>query len=234
MERGKLKMANVKNKGVIYVTSLDMVKKYYDLKFQPIRYTIYDPDTTIIYIAHETNTITDSGVTRNIHGNRYFLLSKASKNIRMDCVDVYVRGEANGARYDSDEMDSFLINSDMYEITTDTQYAMGGSGTNGYINGTGGKVGLTSTITAPIRGEMSGQVSSSSVYINLTDDPSTTRFSIGATDLDSFYSSKYVSTKENPIYSVKNFYNRYSSKYYDAPDSDWWTDMYDLRTFYKV
>ena len=79
MERGKQKMADVKNKGVIYVTSLDMVKKYYDLKFQPIRYTIDDPDKTIIYITRETNTITDSGVTRNIHGNRYFLLSKKSK-----------------------------------------------------------------------------------------------------------------------------------------------------------
>ena len=227
-------MADVKNKGVIYVTSLDMVKKYYDLIFQPIRYTIDDPDKTIIYIARETNTITDSGVTRNIHGNRYFLLSKESKTIRMDCVDVYVRGEANGARYDSDEMDSFLINSDMYDITSNTEYAMGGSGTNGYINGTGGKVGLTSTITAPIRGEMSGQVSSSSVYINLTDDPSTTRFSIGATDLGSFYSSRYVSTNENPIYSSANFSNRFSSRYYDDANNDWWTDMYDLRTFYKV
>ena len=227
-------MADVKNKGVIYVTSLDMVKKYYDLRFQPIRYTVDEPDKTIIYIARETNTITDSGVTRNIHGNRYFLLSKESKNMRMDCVDVYVRGEANGARYDSDEMDSFLINSDMYDITSNTQYTMGGSGTNGYINGTGVPVGLTSTITAPIRGEMSGQVSSGTAIINLTDDPDTTRFSIGATALNSFYSSRYVSTNENPIYSVKNFYNRFSSKYYDSPDSDWWSDMYDLRTFYKV
>ena len=156
-------MADVSNKGVIYLSSLQMVKKYNDLRFQPIRYTVEEPDKTIIYIARETNTITDSGVARNIHGNRYFLLSKNAKTIRMDCVDVYVRGEANGARYDSDEMDSFLINSDMYDITTDTQYAMGGSGTNGYINGTGVSVGLTSTITAPIRGDMSGQVSSSSV-----------------------------------------------------------------------
>ena len=227
-------MADVANKGVIYVTSLDMVKKYYDLRFQPIRYTVEEPDKTIIYIARETNTITDSGVTRNIHGNRYFLLSKESKNIRMDCVDVYVRGEANGARYDSDEMDSFLINSDMYDITSNTQYAMGGNGTNGHIRGAGNKVGLTSTITAPIRGDMSGQVSSSSVYINLTDDPNTTRFSIGATALDGFYSSSYVSTNENPIYSSANFSNRFSSRYYDSPGSDWWTDMYDLRTFYKV
>lgn len=234
MQRRELTMADVSNKGVIYVTSLSMVSKYYDLRFQPIRYTVEDPDKTIIYITRETNTITDSGVTRNIHGNRYFLLSKESKNMRMDCVDVYVRGEANGARYNSDEMDSFLVNSDMYDITTSTQYAMGGSGTNGYINGTGVPVGLTSTITAPIRGEMSGQVSGGTVRINLTDDPNTTRFSIGATALDSFYSSRYVSTNENPIYSSENFSNRFSSRYYDNPDSDWWSDMYDLRTFYKV
>ena len=227
-------MADVSNKGVIYVTSLYMVKKYYDLRFQPIRYTVDDPDKTIIYIARETNTITDSGVTRNIHGNRYFLLSKESKNIRLDCTDVYVRGEASGARYNSDEMDSFLINSDMYDITSNTDYAMGGSGTNGYIRGTGGKVGLTSTITAPIRGEMSGQVSGVTVRINLTDDPSTTRFSIGVTDLDEYYSLRYTSTPSNPIYSSENFSNRFSSRYYDAPDSDWWADMYDLRTFYKV
>ena len=44
-------MADVANKGVIYVTSLDMVKKYYDLHFQPIRYTVEEPDKTIIYIA---------------------------------------------------------------------------------------------------------------------------------------------------------------------------------------
>ena len=218
-------MADVGNKGVIYVSSLGMVSKYYDLRFQPIRYTVEDPDNTIIYITRETNTITDSGVTRNIHGNRYFLLSKESKNMRMDCVDVYVRGEANGARYDSDEMDSFLINSDMYDITSTTQYAMGGSGTNGYINGTGVSVGLTHTITAPIRGEMSGQVSGGSTRINLTDDPSTTRFSIGATDLNSFYSLRYTSTNEIPIYSSVNFNNRFSSKYYDTPDSEWWICM---------
>ena len=227
-------MADVSNKGVIYVTSLDMVKKYYDLKFQPIRYTVEEPDKTIIYITRETNTITDSGVSRNIHGNRYFLLSKESKTIRMDCIDVYVRGEANGARYNSDEMDSFLINSDMYDITTNTQYAMGGSGINGYINGIGDAVGITSTITAPIRGDMSGQVSSGSTIINLTDDPKTTRFSIGVTAMDGYYSLRYTSTPSNPIYSSANFSNRFSSRYYDAPDSDWWTDMYDLRTFYKV
>ena len=227
-------MADVSNKGVIYVSSLQMVNKYNDLHFQPIRYTVEDPDKTIIYIARETNTIDVSGATRNIHGNRYFLLSKESKTMRLDCTDVFVRGEANGARYDSDEMDSFLINSDMYEITSNTQYAMGGSGTNGYINGTGDAVGLTSTITAPIRGDMSGQVSSGTVIINLTDDPNTTRFSIGATALDSFYSSRYVSTNEKPIYSSENFSNRFSSRYYDSPDSDWWSDMYDLRTFYKV
>ena len=235
MERGKLEMADVGNKGVIYVSSLDMVSKYYDLRFQPIRYTVEDPDNTIIYIARETNTITDdSGVTRNIHGNRYFLLSKESKTIRLDCTDVYVRGEANGARYDSDEMDSFLINSDMYDITSNTKYAMGGSGTNGHIRGTGVTVGQISTIYAPIRGEMSGKTSGYSEKINLTDDPNTTRFSIGVTSLDGFYSSRYVSTATTPIYAAGNFYNKYSSKYYDAPDSDWWSDMYDLRTFYKV
>ena len=74
-------MADVSNKGVIYITSLDMVKRYNNLKFQPIRYTVEEPDKTIIYITRESNTIQDSGVTRNIQGNRYFLLSKKSKNV---------------------------------------------------------------------------------------------------------------------------------------------------------
>ena len=227
-------MADVSNKGVIYLSSLQMVNKYNDLHFQPIRYTVDDPDNTIIYISREKNTITVDGVTRNIHGNCYSLLSKNSKTMRMDCVDVYVRGEANGARYDSDEMDSFLINSDMYDITTNTQYAMGGSGTNGYIQGTGVTVGMTSTITAPIYGEMNGKDSGYSAVINLTDDPNTTKFSIGATAFNALYSLRYVSTSTNPIYSVNNFYNKYSSKYYDNQNSEWWLDMYDLRTFYKV
>ena len=51
MERGKPAMADVSNKGVIYLTSTDMVREYYNLRFQPIRYTIEDPDNTIIYIA---------------------------------------------------------------------------------------------------------------------------------------------------------------------------------------
>ncbi len=227
-------MSDVSNKGVIYVSSLDMVKKYNDLHFQPIRYTVEDPDNTIIYISRETNTITVDGVQRKIHGNCYSLLSKGPKNMRMDCVDVYVRGEANGARYDSDEMDSFLINSDMYDITSNTQYAMGGSGTNGYIQGTGVTVGLTGTITAPIYGDMSGKVSGETATINLSDNPNSTRFSIGATALGPLYSTRYVSTPTNPIYSSENFSNRFSSRYYDAPDSEWWSDMYDLRTFYKV
>ena len=187
-------MADTKNKGVVYMTSLNMVNKYNDLRFQPIRYTIEDPDNTIIYITRETNTVTDSGVNRDIHGNRYFLLSKESKTIRLDCTDVYVRGEADGARYDSDEMDSFLINSDMYDITTSTEYAMGGYGMNGYIEGTGKAVGIVTTIMTPIRGDMSGKVMGESAIIDLTDDPSTTRFSIGVTAMDGYYSLRYTST----------------------------------------
>ena len=234
MERGKLAMADVSNKGVIYISSVSMAKAFNNLRFQPIRYTIEDPDNTIIYIKRENNTITNSGVTREIHGNGYYLLSKGAKNIRLDCTDVYVRGEAKGARYNSDEMDSFLINSDMYDITSNTEYSMGGSGMNGYIRGSGVPVGFASTIMAPIRGDMYGKMSGETVNVNLTDDPDTTKFIISATTLRSQYALDYTSTNEYPVYSVSNFYNKYSSKYYDTPDSEWWTDMADLRTFYKV
>ena len=235
MERGKLAMSDVSNKGVIYMSSLNMAKTFSNLRFQPIRYTIDDPDNTIIYMTRETNTITVSGVQREIHGNGYYLLSKSPKNIRLDCTDVYVRGEAKGARYDSDEMDSFLIDSNMYDITSNTEYSMGGGGMNGYIKGSGVPVGYSSTITAPIRSnKMDGKISGETAEVNLTEDPNSTGFSIGMTTLGAYYSSRYVSGVLYPIYSVGNFYNKYSSKYYDTPDSEWWTDMYDLRTFYKV
>ena len=234
MERGKLKMADVSNKGVIYMSSVSMAKSFNNLRFQPIRYTIESPDNTIIYIKRENSIITNSGITREIHGNGYYLLSNGPKNIRLDCVDVYVRGEASGARYDSDEMDSFLINSDMYDITSNTQYSMGGGGMNGYIKGSGVPVGFASTIMTPIRGDMYGKMSGETANVNLTDDPSSTRFSISATALRSQYALDYTSTSEYPIYRVGNFYNKYSSKYYDTPDSEWWTDMTDLRTFYKA
>ena len=235
MERGKLAMSDVSNKGVIYMSSLNMAKTFSNLRFQPIRYTIDDPDNTIIYMTRETNTITVSGVQREIHGNGYYLLSKSPKNIRLDCTDVYVRGEAKGARYDSDEMDSFLIDSNMYDITSNTEYSMGGGGMNGYIKGSGVPVGYSSTITAPIRSnKMDGKISGETAEVNLTEDPNSTGFSIGMTTLGAYYSSRYVSGVLYPSYSVGNFYNKYSSKYYDTPDSEWWTDMYDLRTFYKV
>ena len=84
--------------GYIYLTSLDMVHNFNSLRFQPIRYKIESAEDVIIYIKEETNTITNSGSTMNIHGNQYYLLSKSAKNITLDCTSVFVRGESNGAR----------------------------------------------------------------------------------------------------------------------------------------
>lgn len=220
--------------GIIYLTSLAMVSGFENCYYQPVRYLIENPDDVIIYINEESNSIEIDGTSHSIKGNRYYLLSKSAKNIKVDCTNVYIRGESNGGRYVSDEMDSFIINTDIFDITSNIAYSMGGSGTNGYIHGKGFKVGNNSEVLVPVRGTMNGQTTGSTVQVNLTTDPNTTYYSIGVTTLGALYSSRYVCTPDKPIYSVTNFFNKYSSKYYDDRSVEWWTDMMGLRTFYKV
>ncbi len=217
--------------GYIYVTSLDMVHNFNSLKFQPTRYKVENAEDVIIYIAEETNTITDSGGTLNTHGNQYYLLSKSAKNITLDCTNVFVRGESNGARYDSEEMDFLQIDGNIFDITTNTYYSMGGSGSNGSISGSGFKVGAMGTVLAPVQGTLTNQTTGRTVNVTLTDTPSTTNFIIGSVSLKN---ARYVSTVNSPLYAVSNFFNKYSSKYYSSPEVEWWKDMIDLRTFYKA
>ena len=214
--------------GYIYLTSLDMAHNFNSLKFQPIRYKVETAEDVVIYIKEETNTITDSGATLNIHGNQYYLLSKSAKNITLDCTSVFVRGESNGARYDSEEMDFLQLDSSIFDISTNTYYSMGGSGSNGIIEGKGFKVGANGAVLAPVQGTLKYQTTGRTVNVPLTDTPSTTNFIIGSVSLKN---ANYVSTVNSPIYAVSNFFNKYSSKYYSSPESEWWKDMIDLRTF---
>ena len=123
--------------GYIYLSSLEMAYHFVSLKFQPIRYEVENADDVIMYIHEETNSIKYGKDTFNTHGKQYYLLSKSAKNIKLNCTKVFVRD----GFYESDQMDFLQIDGSIFNINTSTNYSMGGSGTNGVIDGTGFTVG---------------------------------------------------------------------------------------------
>ena len=213
--------------GYIYLSSLEMAYHFVSLKFQPIRYEVENADDVIMYIHEETNSIKYGKDTFNTHGKQYYLLSKSSKNIKLNCTKVFVRD----GFYDSDQMDFLQIDGSIFNINTYTGYSMGGSGTNGTIDGTGFTVGSHDNVYVPIQGTLESQTNGRTASVPLTENPSTTGFIIGAV---STKNPDYVCRPNNIIYSASNFFNKYSSKYYSDPKAIWWKDMIDLRTFYNV
>ena len=220
--------------GYIYVNSLFNNSSLSNLNFTNVQYTFSNPNDVIIYIKTITETKTINGESHEITGNNYYLLgNNVSKTIQQQAIDIYIRGEAKGARYQNDRMDYIYFDPSMYS-TENAEYSMGGSGTNGHVYTTGYKVGSSnSNYCIPISGRFNGTSFNQSLDLTLINDI-TTPFRIGVAGQSFTYYNYYVSRPDNKIYKSTNFFNKYSAEYYNNKDKSWWLGVGDLRQFYYV
>ena len=211
---------------------------YTQLEQATARYTITDPDNMIIYIdsIEAPNNNVDGG---KLYSNTYYFLGKTGEThtIRGDCWDIFMRGSSNGGFYNSNEMDIFQY-SGSWDMTGKTEYTLGGSGTNGWINYDyvpyrengfpASRLGFSHT-TYNI--EFPSTPNEDWVYIGWTK----TKLSKLSTDLPRYvnYPSR-PATYKSKIVKPEYLYNPYSSAYTIRANDDvqWWTDMQDMRTFY--
>lgn len=224
--------------GYIYVNPLQMVSSpyYKSLYYSPVRYTIQNPDDVIFYITEEKGTAKDSsGNSFETHGNVYYLLSKTNHSMTVKTLYAWIRGVSGGGTYQNSDMDSLLFNAQTFDITSNTNYNLGQTGTNGNIDGTDTfKVGSNDYVTVPIQGDIDSVYNGRTRTVSLTTTPSTTRFKIGVVDkanLGGFINTNKTSLSPG-IFKASNFANRYSSRYYDAPETTWWSSFEEYRLFY--
>ena len=201
------------------------------------RYKITDPDNMIIYIdsIESQNNI----VGGKLHSNTYYFLGKSGEKhtIRGDCWEIYMYSGSNGNFYNSTEMDIFQYNGS-WDMTGKTEYTLGGSGTNGWID--------YDYIPYNYLGFPHNQMgfSHQSYVVNFPNSPSEQGMYIGWTksqlssmqlgNLSSYvnYPTKPTSYK-NRLVKPEYLYNVYSSAYtVNSDDTLWWTDMQDIRQFY--
>ena len=197
------------------------------------RYKITDPDNMIIYIdsIESQNNI----VGGKLHSNTYYFLGKSGEKhtIRGDCWEIYMYSGS----YNSTEMDIFQYNGS-WDMTGKTEYTLGGSGTNGWID--------YDYIPYNYLGFPHNQMgfSHQSYVVNFPNSPSEKGMYIGWTksqlssmqlgNLSSYvnYPTKPTSYK-NRLVKPEYLYNVYSSAYtVNSDDTLWWTDMQDIRQFY--
>ena len=223
------------SKGYIYVNSVNNYSKFTDIDVTNVRYTFDNTEDVIIYIEKTKNktNVPYNGSLHEITGNKYYLLgNNISKNIQQNTINIYVRGEANGARYLNDSMDYIDFDSSMYSISNST-YAMGGNGTNGHVYTSGYSIGFNTSYNVPIQGSFNGTSMTNSRQLTLKNDK-TTPFSIGVADLNSFYNEQYISYPGHKVYKSTNFFNKYSSEFYNNNEKNWWVGFSDLRQFAYV
>ena len=95
--------------GYIYVnavTSYGVSLTYPSLVQSTARYELSNPDDLIIYI--EETKATNLGINHEVHSNAYYVLGKGTDTtVKGSAFKVYVRGEQQGARYDSSDMAGF-------------------------------------------------------------------------------------------------------------------------------
>lgn len=222
--------------GYIYVNGVRGAGafNYNNLYFDLAKYTFENPNDVIVYIESVTNTIDIDSVDHQVHGNKYYLLGNNTvKEITQKGISTYIRGEANGARYLNDSMDYIYFDSSMFDVNN-AEYTMGGSGTNGHVKTRGLRIGYDNSDSyIPIRGKFNGLVTNNTQQLTLKNG-TTTPFAIGVPDLGAIYSKNYISRPSNKLYKVSNFFNKYSSEYYNNKEKKWWLGIGDYRQFAYV
>lgn len=221
--------------GYIYVNSLfNDMGAFSEIQVTNVQYTFSEPNDVIIYIEDVKEKRNIDGGTHEITGKNYYLLgNNVNKTIQQRAINIYIRGESNGARYQNDSMDYIYFDPSMYS-TKNAEYSMGGSGTNGHVKTTGYSIGFdNSRYCVPIRGSFDGSNSNQSYDLLLKNDKTTPLY-IGAGYSTSLYYNYYVSTPKRRIYKPSNFFNKYSSDYYNNREKTWWLGVGDLRQFYYV
>ena len=233
-------MADEQKIGYVYLNSAN--RKSYDIRNDldqaTARYKVSDPDSLIIYIekTESPNTHVDGG---KLYSNVYYFLGKTGEkhSFRADCWEIYMRGAKGGSLYDSEEMDAFTY-AGSWDLTGRTDYTLGGGGRNGTIN-----YDFIATRDTGFPQNWLG-FSHTSKDFEFSDTPSTNKPYIGwsVEGLRDLFSNLnyYVNYPSKPtgygtIVKPDYLYNKYSSAYIDhANDYTWWTDMLDIRTFYKT
>ena len=221
--------------GYIYVNGVRGAGgNYRNLYFDLARYTFQNPDDVIIYIKSVTQTINIDSGNHTIHGNKYYLLgNNVVKEITQKGISTYIRGEASGERYLNDTMDYIYFDSSMFDVNN-AEYSMGGSGMNGYVKTRGLKIGNDSSDSyIPIVGSFNGSVTNSTKKLTLRNDINTP-FGIGLPDFGALYVNRYLSRGSNQLYKPSNFFNKYSSEYYNNKERSWWLGVGDYRQFAYV
>ena len=217
----------------IYVNSLSGYVAGSDIVQSTARLELSNPDDLIIFIEKSEGVNIGAGRIK-VNSNTYYILGKGSDTtIKGSSFSVYTRGEYNGARYDSTDMDGFSY-SNAWDSTGNFAYGMGGSGTNGRINYNE----ATNQNDIPIRNI--ALKNNQSTVVNFVNTPNVGKPFIGMTnqqlaDLDLRRYMNYPEKNPNFGTNVKVSYmnNVYSQKYYDYKKEDigWWTGFQDIRTF---
>ena len=217
--------------GYIYVNSLYNNSAVSNIQFTNVQYTFSEPNDVIIYIEDIKEKRNINGGDHEITGKNYYLLgNNVTKTIQQKAINIYVRGESNGARYQNDSMDYIYFDPTMYS-TENAEYSMGGSGTNGHVHTNGYSVGFSNTrYCVPIGGRFNGSNFNQSHELLLKNDKTTPLY-IGAGYSTSIDYDYYVAHPNNKIYKSTNFYNKYSAEYYNNKDKSWWLGFADYRQF---
>ena len=225
---------NMADTGYIYVNSLFNNRGKENINFTNVQYTFSDPGDVIIYIEDTKETRKFKGEPHEVTGKNYYLLANnVNKTIQQRTINIYIRGESDGARYQNDTMDYINFDPSMY-LTANAEYSMGGGGTNGHVHTTGYSVGFdNSRYCVPIEGWFDGSGFDASHNLLLKNGKNTP-FYIGAGYSTSLGYNDYVSRPDNIIYKSTNFFNKYSAEYYNNKDKTWWTGVMDMRQFYYV
>lgn len=220
--------------GYIYVNSLFNNRGLSSLYLTNVQYTFSDPNDVIIYIEDVKETRNINGGSHEITGNNYYLLgNNVNKTILQKAINIEVRGDSEGARYQSDSMDYIYFEPSMYS-TKNAEYSMGGGGTNGSVTTTGLSIGFdNSRECVPIGGAFDGSMSNQSMNLKLKNNINTP-FYIGAGGSTSMYYRDYVAHPNNIIYKSTNFFIKYSAEYYNNKDKSWWLGVGDFRQFCYV
>ena len=222
--------------GYIYVNSVGGYVASSDIEQAVARLELTNPDDLIIYIEKSEGVNLGAGRIK-VNSNTYYILGKGNDTtIKGSAFYVWTRGEQNGARYDSTDMDGFSY-ADCWDSTGNFHYSMGGSGGNGRIDYNA----VTNQNAIPIRNIT--LKNNQSTVVNFVNSPNVGKPFIGFTnqqlvDFDIRTYMNYPEKNPNFAKNVKVSYmnNVYSQKYYDYKKDDiaWWTDFQDIRTFYKT
>lgn len=222
--------------GYVYINScLGYVAGSY-IEQRTARYVLSNPDDLIVYIKKsEGKNLGIGGIS--VNSNTYYILGKGGDTIiKGSAFSLYTRGEQNGARYESDQMDGFQY-SGSWDLSGNYQFNMGGGGTNGIINYNlqcKRENGFPSNFpvlknNAETTVQFGNSPDDSKPFIGFTDSQ------LRDSDIRLYLNYPERETGFNLVVKDNYMNNVYSSKYYQYRKNniEWWTDFKDIRTFYK-